>query len=55
MREWLSRGLASRQNIKRLKAFATEISERKQVGDIASMVNERSSQHTQDKIDSGHH
>lgn len=55
MREWLSRGLASRQNIKRLKAFATEISERKQVGDIASMANERSSQHTQDNIDSGHH
>lgn len=40
MREWLSQGLASKvyNSEKRLKAFQ-EVSERKQVGDTASLVN----------------
>jgi hypothetical protein len=40
MREWLSQGLASKvyNRGKRLKAFQ-EVSERKQVGDTASLIN----------------
>lgn len=52
MREWLSQGLASKvySRGKRLKAFQ-EVSERKQVGDTASMFNDDSS--TYNSRDSG--
>lgn len=52
MREWLSQGLASKvySKGKRLKAFQ-EVTERKQVGDAASMFNDGSSKYSRD--DSG--
>lgn len=47
MRGWHSQGLALRQGKKRLKAF--EVSERKQVGDIASMVNDDNAKFSRDE------
>jgi hypothetical protein len=52
MREWLSQGLASKvySRGKRLKAFQ-EVSERKQVGDTASMFNDDGSSYTRNRGD----